>query len=116
MDIRAEIRTVAAVREAVLHGWPGIAVSHYRRSGVTYDWERAARWVHPILKDLLARPCRNNGHPRRDSHGRGRARSGLAWLAGDRGVSLSEIGRDLRLGTSGTLGAPDPQGLTGATD
>jgi 5'-nucleotidase len=48
--------TVAAVREAVLHGWPGIAVSHYRRSGVTFDWERAARWVNPILKDLLARP------------------------------------------------------------
>lgn len=48
--------TVAAVREAVLHGWPGIAVSHYRRSGVAYDWERATKWVSPILKDLLARP------------------------------------------------------------
>ena len=48
--------TVAAVREAVLHGWPGIAVSHYRRSGVPYEWERATRWVSPILKDLLDRP------------------------------------------------------------
>jgi 5'-nucleotidase len=48
--------TVAAVREAVLHGWPGIAVSHYRRSGVAYDWERATKWVSPILKDLLVRP------------------------------------------------------------
>lgn len=48
--------TVAAVREAVLHGWPGIAVSHYRRSGVAFDWERATKWVSPILKDLLARP------------------------------------------------------------
>lgn len=48
--------TVAAVREAVLHGWPGIAVSHYRKSGITFDWERAARWVTPILADLLARP------------------------------------------------------------
>ena len=48
--------TVAAVREAVLHGWPGIAVSHYRRSGVTYEWDRATKWVSPILKDLLARP------------------------------------------------------------
>src|SRR2546421_1411335 len=48
--------TVAAVREAVLHGWPGIAVSHYRKSGVAFDWERAANWVRPILKDLLARP------------------------------------------------------------
>ena len=25
--------TVAAVREAVLHGWPGIALSHYRKKG-----------------------------------------------------------------------------------
>src|ERR1041384_8031612 len=48
--------TVAAVREAVLHGWPGIAVSHYRKSGVAYDWKRAAEWVTPILVDLLARP------------------------------------------------------------
>jgi 5'-nucleotidase len=48
--------TVAAVREAVLHGWPGIAVSHYRKSGVPYDWDRAAEWVTPILADLLARP------------------------------------------------------------
>ena len=48
--------TVAAVREAVLHGWPGIAVSHYRRSGVAYDWERATKWVSPILADLLERP------------------------------------------------------------
>src|SRR5688500_9455084 len=48
--------TVAAVREAVLHGWPGIAVSHYRKSGVEYDWARAARWVTPILADIVARP------------------------------------------------------------
>ena len=47
--------TVAAVREAVLHGWPGIAVSHYRRSGIAFDWERATKWVKPILRDLLAR-------------------------------------------------------------
>jgi 5'-nucleotidase len=48
--------TVAAVREAVLHGWPGIAVSHYRKSGMGYDWERAARWVAPILADILTKP------------------------------------------------------------
>ncbi|PYJ88514.1 MAG: 5'/3'-nucleotidase SurE [Verrucomicrobia bacterium] len=48
--------TVAAVREAVLHGWPGIAVSHYRKSGIAFDWERATNWVRPILADLLARP------------------------------------------------------------
>ncbi len=48
--------TVAAVREGVLHGWPGIAVSHYRKAGVGYDWERAARWLLPVLTELLARP------------------------------------------------------------
>jgi 5'-nucleotidase len=48
--------TVAAVREAVLHGWPGIAVSHYRKSKVEFDWARAAKWVTPILTDILARP------------------------------------------------------------
>jgi 5'-nucleotidase len=48
--------TVAAVREAVLHGWPGVAVSYYRKTGVEFDWARAADWVSPILADLLARP------------------------------------------------------------
>ncbi len=48
--------TVAAVREAVLHGWPGVAFSHYRKSGTEFDWERATKWVAPILTDLLARP------------------------------------------------------------
>src|SRR2546423_15173035 len=48
--------TVAAVREAVLHGWPGIAVSHYRKSKVEFDWPRAARWVAPILADIIAKP------------------------------------------------------------
>jgi 5'-nucleotidase len=48
--------TVAAVREAVLHGWPGIAVSHYHRKGAAFDWELASRWVTPVLADLLARP------------------------------------------------------------
>ena len=48
--------TVAAVREAVLHGWPGIAVSHYYKAGTEFDWDRASRWVQPILKELLAKP------------------------------------------------------------
>src|SRR5438045_2948902 len=48
--------TVAAVREAVLHGWPGIAVSHYRMKDVEVDWARATNWVTPILADLLAEP------------------------------------------------------------
>ncbi len=48
--------TVAAVREAVLHGWPGIALSQYRKRGMHVDWERAAAWVQALLQDLLARP------------------------------------------------------------
>lgn len=49
--------TVAAVREAVLHGRPGIAVSHYHRKGVDpLDWPRATRWVAPILRELVNRP------------------------------------------------------------
>jgi 5'-nucleotidase len=48
--------TVAAVREAVLHGWPGIAVSYYRKSKVEFDWSRAAKWVGPILADIIAKP------------------------------------------------------------
>jgi 5'-nucleotidase len=48
--------TVAAVREAVLHGWPGIAISQYRKKGVEADWTRATNWVVPILTELLAKP------------------------------------------------------------
>ena len=48
--------TVAAVREAVLHGWPGIAVSHYRQPDMEFDWARATKWTVPVLADLLARP------------------------------------------------------------
>ena len=49
--------TVAAVREAVLHGKPGIAFSHYRKRGQEIDWERARRWMAGVLADLLAEPC-----------------------------------------------------------
>jgi 5'-nucleotidase len=48
--------TVAAVREAALHGRPGIALSHYRKRGVEIDWERARRWMGLILSQLFAEP------------------------------------------------------------
>lgn len=48
--------TVAAVREAVLHGWPGVAVSHYHQKGLELDWSRAAQWTSRVLAELLARP------------------------------------------------------------
>jgi 5'-nucleotidase len=49
--------TVAAAREAVLHGWPAIALSHYRKKNQAIDWQRAAGWVTSVLRDLLGRPC-----------------------------------------------------------
>jgi 5'-nucleotidase len=48
--------TIAAVREAVLHGWPGIAFSHYRHDDREYDWARAAQWTARVLGELLAQP------------------------------------------------------------
>jgi 5'-nucleotidase len=48
--------TVAAVREAALHGIPGIAVSQYHKRGMEIDWPRAVRWIKPLVADLLARP------------------------------------------------------------
>ncbi len=48
--------TVAAIREAALHGVPGVAVSHYIARGRALDWGRAARWLAPVLRDLMARP------------------------------------------------------------
>lgn len=48
--------TVAAVREGVLHGWPGIAFSQYMRNDNLPDWERVSRWVARVLELLLPRP------------------------------------------------------------
>src|SRR5438874_2041091 len=54
--------TVAAVREGVLHGCPGIAFSHYLRRGLPVDWNRAATWVVRVLRDLLKRDWRPGVH------------------------------------------------------
>ncbi len=48
--------TVAAVREAVLHGWPGVALSQYLRDDRPPDWERTSRWAARVLAELLPRP------------------------------------------------------------
>lgn len=48
--------TIAAVREAVVHGWPGIAFSHYRHDEREFDWKRAAQWTAGVLERLLAEP------------------------------------------------------------
>jgi 5'-nucleotidase len=49
--------TVAAAREAVLHGRRGIAVSHYRRRGLAVDWDLAADLLRPVLVEALAAPA-----------------------------------------------------------
>ncbi|MEM7556912.1 MAG: 5'/3'-nucleotidase SurE [Cyanobacteria bacterium P01_A01_bin.84] len=48
--------TVAAVREAAIHGIPAIAFSHYKKKGLQFDWESSTKWTGKVLKDLLTRP------------------------------------------------------------
>ncbi len=48
--------TVAAVREAAIHGIPGIAISHWIKRPLVVDWDVATRWTSRILTDLLTRP------------------------------------------------------------
>lgn len=48
--------TVAAVREAVLHGWPGIAFSYYKKKHLDYDWPRIENWTARVLSELMAKP------------------------------------------------------------
>jgi 5'-nucleotidase len=48
--------TVAAVREAAIHGIPGIALSHYIARGRVVDWNQAGRWAEAILRRLMAQP------------------------------------------------------------
>lgn len=46
--------TVAAAREATLHGIPAVAVSHYIARGRLIDWERAERWTARVLARIFA--------------------------------------------------------------
>jgi 5'-nucleotidase len=48
--------TVAAVREGVINGLRGIAISHFLARGRPIDWDRAARWTRRVLDLLLPRP------------------------------------------------------------
>lgn len=48
--------TVAAVREAAMHGIPGIAISHWIKKPLVIDWLVATRWTSRVLDDLLSRP------------------------------------------------------------
>ena len=44
--------TVAAAREAAFLGVPAIAVSHYKRRDLEFDWQRAAQWTAKVLRQL----------------------------------------------------------------
>jgi 5'-nucleotidase len=48
--------TVAAVREAVIHGVPGIALSHYIARGRALDWPRAEWWARDVIGRLMQQP------------------------------------------------------------
>ena len=48
--------TIAAVREAAIHGIPGIAISHWIKRPLLIDWQVATRWTVRVLEDLLSRP------------------------------------------------------------
>jgi 5'-nucleotidase len=55
--------TVAAVREAVMRGVRGFAISHYRDRALTEkDWQRAARWAREVFTTLAARPRNEAGY------------------------------------------------------
>jgi 5'-nucleotidase len=47
--------TVAAAREAALHGRKALAASHYHRRGTTIDWSRATAWLEGVLASLHGR-------------------------------------------------------------
>lgn len=45
--------TVAAAREASLHGLPAVAISHYRHPDHPRDWEHVPDWLSPQLVALV---------------------------------------------------------------
>jgi 5'-nucleotidase len=48
--------TVAAVREAAMHGVPGIAFSHYRKGKLDYNWDAATKWTKKVIGELFTHP------------------------------------------------------------
>lgn len=44
--------TVAAAREAALHGRAAVAASQYHRRGSEIDWGRAAAWLAGVLQEI----------------------------------------------------------------
>jgi 5'-nucleotidase len=64
--------TVAAAREAVLHGLPAIAFSRYIARDREVDWNQTERWTADVLRKLLEKPIErgafwNVNFPHRES-------------------------------------------------
>ena len=54
--------TVAAVREATYLGRQGIALSHYKKSGVDFDWKWASRCAWHVIEELMASSLEEGEH------------------------------------------------------
>ncbi len=48
--------TVAAVREAAMHGIPGIAISHWIKRPLTINWDLASKWTEKVLEIIWDKP------------------------------------------------------------
>ncbi|MGK7929616.1 MAG: 5'/3'-nucleotidase SurE [Spirulina sp.] len=48
--------TVAAAREAAIHGIPAIAISHWIKRPLVIDWELATAWTVMVLDQLFSLP------------------------------------------------------------
>ncbi len=53
--------TVAAAREAALHGWPAIALSQYHRRGKPIDWDIASSWAGAVFSAINGFPPLGSG-------------------------------------------------------
>ncbi|MBX7102942.1 MAG: 5'/3'-nucleotidase SurE [Gemmataceae bacterium] len=47
--------TVAAAREAALFGKPAVALSHFKRRDLEFDWERIVPWITRVLEVITNR-------------------------------------------------------------
>lgn len=56
-----ESGTVAAAREAALHGYPAVAISQYRHPSVDLDWPSSAIRASELLSQIYSKPTTGNG-------------------------------------------------------
>ncbi|MFM8326444.1 MAG: 5'/3'-nucleotidase SurE, partial [Pirellulaceae bacterium] len=56
-----ESGTVAAAREAALHGYPAVAISQYRHPTIDLDWPSSANRASQLLSQIYSRSMPGNG-------------------------------------------------------